>query len=208
MKVLLINGSPHKHGCTYTALAEIVKELEKENIEGEIFYIGTQPIRGCIGCNRCSELDHCSYDADIVNEVIAKVRTADGFIFGSPVHYASAGGAMIALMDRLFYAAGDAFAYKPGASVVSARRAGTTAAYDQLNKYIGISKMIMVPSQYWNMVHGNTSAEVLQDAEGLQIMRTLGKNMAWLLKLIANGNENGIQIPEAEERIATNFIKN
>jgi multimeric flavodoxin WrbA len=206
MKVLLINGSPHKHGCTYTALAEIVKELEKENIDGEIFQIGTQPIRGCVACNRCSELDRCSYEEDIVNEVIEKARAADGFIFGSPVHFASAGGAMTALMDRLFYAAGSVFAYKPGASVVSARRAGTTAAYDQLNKYIGISKMIMVPSQYWNMVHGNTPEEVQHDKEGLQIMRTLGKNMAWLLKLIANGKENGIQIPEAEQGIATNFI--
>ena len=206
MKVLLINGSPHKHGCTYTALAEIVKELAKESIEHEIYHIGIQPIRGCTGCNRCRELDRCTYDADIANEVIAKVRTADGFIFGSPVHFASAGGAMIALMDRLFYAAGPAFAYKPGASVVSARRGGTSAAYDQLNKYIGISKMIMVPSQYWNMVHGNTPEQVLQDEEGLQIMRTLGKNMAWLLKLIANGNENGIRIPEAEKRVSTNFI--
>jgi len=206
MNVLLINGSPHKHGCTYTALAEIVKELEKENIAGEIYQIGTEPIRGCTGCNRCGELDRCSYDADIVNEVIEKARAADGFIFGSPVHFASAGGAMTALMDRLFYAAGDAFAYKPGASVVSARRAGTTAAYDQLNKYIGISKMIMVPSQYWNMVHGSTAEEVLRDEEGLQIMRTLGKNMAWLLKLVASGRAHGIQIPEAEKRIATNFI--
>ncbi len=139
--------------------------------------------------------------------MIEKARAADGFIFGSPVHFASAGGAMTALMDRLFYAAGDAFAYKPGASVVSARRAGTTAAYDQLNKYIGISKMIMVPSQYWNMVHGNTPEEVRQDAEGVQIMRTLGRNMAWLLKLLANGREHGIQIPVTEQGLATNFIR-
>lgn len=206
MNVLLINGSPHKHGCTYTALAEIAKELEKEKIACEIYHIGTRPIRGCIACNRCSELDRCSYEEDIVNEVIEKARNADGFIFGSPVYFASASGAMTALMDRLFYAAGDAFAYKPGASVVSARRAGTTATYDQLNKYIGISKMIMVPSQYWNMVHGNTPEEVRQDEEGLQIMRTLGRNMAWLLKLLANGKEHGIQIPEAEIGIATNFI--
>jgi multimeric flavodoxin WrbA len=206
MNVLLINGSPHKHGCTYTALAEIVKELEKENIAWEIFHIGTRPIRGCIGCNQCSELDRCAYTEDCVNEVIEKARNADGFVFGSPVHFASASGSMTALMDRLFYAAGDAFAYKPGASVVSARRAGTTAAYDQLNKYIGISKMIMVPSQYWNMVHGNTPEELQQDQEGLQIMRTLGKNMGWLLKLLANGIANGIQIPEEERRIATNFI--
>jgi multimeric flavodoxin WrbA len=206
MNVLLLNGSPHKRGCTYTALAEIVKELVKENIDCEIYHIGTRPIRGCIACNRCSQLNRCEYEEDIVNEVIEKARSADGFFFGSPVHFASAGGAMTALMDRLFYAAGSAFAYKPGASVVSARRGGTTAAYDQLNKYIGISKMIMVPSQYWNMVHGNTPEEVQQDQEGLQIMRTLGKNMAWLLKLLASGKENGIQIPLAEARIATNFI--
>lgn len=206
MNVLLINGSPNKRGCTYTALAEIVKELEKENVETEIFHIGARPIRGCTGCKQCRESGLCAYTDDVVNEVIEKARGADGFIFGSPVHFASASGSMTALMDRLFYAASSAFAYKPGASVVSARRAGTTAAYDQLNKYIGISKMIMVPSQYWNMVHGHTPEEVQQDQEGLQIMRTLGKNMAWLLKLIENGKANGIRIPEAEKPISTNFI--
>lgn len=206
MKVLLINGSPHKHGCTYTALAEIAKELEKEAIEAEIFHIGTQPIRGCVGCWRCGELGRCAYEGDIVNDVIEKARAADGFIFGSPVHFAAAGGAMTCLMDRLFAAGGSAFAYKPGASVVSARRAGTTAAYDQLNKYIGIAKMIMVPAQYWNMVHGNSAEEVLQDKEGLQIMRSIGRNMAWLLKLIANGRACGIALPVEEARIATNFI--
>jgi multimeric flavodoxin WrbA len=206
MKVLLINGSPHKHGCTYTALAEIVKELDKEQIESEIYPIGTDPIRGCIGCGRCRQTRRCSYTQDIVNTVLEKAEASDGFFFGSPVHYASAGGAMTALMDRLFFADSQAFAYKPGASVVSARRGGTTAAYDQLNKYIGISKMIMVPSQYWNMVHGNTPEEVAQDREGLQIMRTLGKNMAWLLKLLASGAQNGVPLPVEEEHVWTNFI--
>lgn len=206
MKVLLINGSPHKQGCTYTALAEIVKELEKEQIEGEIYHIGVKPIRGCIGCGQCRQTRRCAHTEDCVNEVIEKAEAADGFIFGSPVHYAAASGAMTSLMDRVFFADTPAFAYKPGASVVCARRAGTTAAYDQLNKYIGIAKMIMVPAQYWNMVHGSTPDEVRQDQEGMQVMRGLGRSMAWLLKLLANGKACGIPLPEEEKRVWTNFI--
>ena len=211
MKVLLINGSPHKNGCTYTALDEVAKQLEKENVECEIYHIGNKPIRGCIGCYKCKSSDKnlCIFNDDPVNEVIEKAKDADGFIFGSPVHFASAAGSMISLLDRVNFAAAASsnFAYKPAASIVSARRAGTTAAYDQLNKYIGYSKMIMVPSTYWNMVHGSTPEQVRQDEEGMQMMRTLGTNMAWLLKLIESGKKNGIDYPVNEKIIRTNFIK-
>lgn len=190
MKVLLINGSPKLKGCTYTALNEIAKELEAENIETEIFHIGNQPIRGCIGCGGCKSNNRCVFNDDTVNKAIEKVKEADGIIFGSPVHYAAASGSLTSFLDRLFYAYGGKFlAYKPGASIVSCRRGGSTAAFDQLNKYFTISNMPIVSSQYWNMVHGNTPDEVRQDLEGMQIMRTLGRNMAWLLKSINIGKK-------------------
>lgn len=206
MKVLLINGSPNKNGCTYTALAEIEKELNKENIETEIFHIGTNPIRGCIGCGKCNN-NRCIFNDDIVNEALEKCENIDGFIVGSPVYYASANGALISLLDRMFYAGGRLLKYKPAAAIASARRAGTTATIDQLNKYFTISNMPIVSSQYWNMVHGNTPDEVKQDLEGLQIMRVLGSNMAWLLKCIEAGKEKGINIPNQEPRVRTNFIR-
>lgn len=207
MKVLLINGSPKSKGCTYTALAEIAKELEKENIETEIFHIGKEPIRGCIACNGCSKTDgKCVFNDDTVNLALEKAKEADGFIFGSPVHYASASGAITSFLDRFFYA-GNSFQYKPGAAIVSCRRGGATAAFEQLNKYFTISNMPIVSSQYWNMVHGNTPEEVKQDLEGMQTMRTLGKNMAWLLKSIQAGIGAGVKLPEKEPRIATNFIR-
>ncbi|MDR2037898.1 MAG: flavodoxin family protein [Bacteroidales bacterium] len=207
MKVLLINGSPKRNGCTFTALSEVEKTLKEENIQTEIFHIGNKPIRGCFGCGKCRDLpSRCVFDDDVVNVGLAKAENADGFIFGSPVYYASANGAVIAFLDRFFYA-GKYFAYKPGAAVVSARRGGTTAALDQLNKYFTISNMPVVPSQYWNMVHGNTPEEVEQDLEGLQIMRTLGRNMAWILKCIECGKKSGI-VPKTEEpRMRTNFIR-
>lgn len=190
MKVLLINGSPKLKGCTYTALNEIAKELEAENIETEIFHIGNQPIRGCIGCGGCKSNNRCVFNDDTVNKAIEKVKEADGIIFGSPVHYAAASGSLTSFLDRLFYAYGGKFlAYKPGAAIVSCRRGGSTAAFDQLNKYFTISNMPIVSSQYWNMVHGNTPDEVRQDLEGMQIMRTLGRNMAWLLKSINIGKK-------------------
>lgn len=208
MKVLLINGSAHKNGCTYTALSEVAKALEKENIETEIFHIGNLPIRGCTGCGNCSKTDSgkCIFNDDTVNIVLEKAKEADGFIFGSPVHYAGASGMITSLLDRVFYAGKD-FAYKPGAAVVSCRRAGSTAALDQLNKYFTISNMPVVSSQYWNMVHGNSPEEVKQDLEGMQIMRTLGKNMAWLLKSIETGKKAGITLPEKEKKARTNFIR-
>ena len=206
MKVLLINGSPNKAGCTYTALAEIEKELNNNGIETEIFHIGSKPIRGCIGCGKCSD-NRCIFNDDVVNEALEKCESIDGLIVGSPVYYASANGAVVSLLDRMFYAGGALLKYKPAAAIASARRAGTTATLDVLNKYFTISCMQIVSSQYWNMVHGNSPEEVKKDLEGLQIMRTLGKNMAWLLKCIEAGKEKGITIPPSEPRERTNFIR-
>ncbi|OOM76855.1 iron-sulfur flavoprotein [Clostridium puniceum] len=207
MKVLLINGSPKVKGCTYTALTEIAKELEKENIEAEIFHVGNKPVRGCMACGGCYKTNGvCVFNDDTVNEALEKAKEADGFIFGSPVHYAAASGAITSFLDRFFYA-GNSFQYKPGAAIVSCRRGGSTAAFEQLNKYFTISNMPVVSSQYWNMVHGNTPEEVKQDLEGMQTMRTLGKNMAWLLKSIQAGKEAGISLPEKESRAVTNFIR-
>lgn len=208
MKVLLINGSARKAGCTYTALEEVACQLNKNDIDTEIFQIGNKPIRGCIACGKCSaNHSRCIFDDDKANEAIAKMEKADGLIIGSPVYYASANGALIALLDRMFYAGRTCFAFKPGAAVVSARRAGTTASLDELNKYFTISKMPVVSSHYWNMVHGNTPEEVKMDLEGLQTMRALGDNMAWLLKSIEAGKNAGIVLPEAEVRQRTNFIR-
>lgn len=208
MKVLLVNGSPHARGCTYTALAEVEKSLNSCGIETEIFQLGKAPVRGCIACGGCAKTDGCCiFDDDAVNRGIEAAKEADGFVFGSPVYYASVNGSMLALMDRMFYAGGKHFAYKPAACVASARRAGTTATLEQLEKYLQISNMPVVSSQYWNMVHGNTPEEVAKDLEGLQIMRTLGKNMAWLLKCIEAGKAAGIKRPQAEAKIMTNFIR-
>jgi len=206
MKVLLVNGSPNKKGCTYTALCEVEKELNKSNIETEVFHLGNQPIRGCTACRKCSELKKCVFD-DAVNVALDKANTTDGFIFGSPVHYAAASGFITPFLNRCFYSGGYLFAYKPGAAVVSCRRGGATSAFDQLNKYFSINNMPIVSSQYWNMVHGNTPEEVLQDLEGLQTMRTLGRNMAWLLKSIEAGQKAGVPSPEKEEKVKTNFIR-
>lgn len=206
MKVLLINGSPNRNGCTYTALTEIEKELNNGNIETEIFQIGNKPIRGCTACGKCNG-NRCIFNDDIVNEVLEKCENIDGFIVGSPVYYASANGAVVSLLDRMFYAGGSLLKYKPAAAIASARRAGTTATLDVLNKYFTISCMPIVSSQYWNMVHGNNPDEVKKDLEGLQIMRTLGKNMAWMLKCIEAGKEKGVTIPSSEPRQRTNFIR-
>jgi len=207
MKVLLVNGSPNKKGCTYTALCEVEKELNKSDIETEIFYIGQKPIRGCTACGKCAETGKCVFDNDAVNVALDKADKSDGFIFGSPVHYAGPSGFIVSFLDRCFFSGGDVFAYKPGAAIVSCRRGGATAAFEQLNKYFTINNMPVVSSQYWNMVHGNTPEEVLQDLEGLQTMRMLGMNMAWLLKSIAAGKKAGVKFPEIEERVWTNFIR-
>jgi multimeric flavodoxin WrbA len=205
MKVLLINGSPHEKGCTYTALQEASKALQEDGIETEIFHIGTEPIRGCIACGKCFKDGVCTFD-DAVNRAKQKAKEADGFVFGAPVHYASVNGAMCSFLDRLFYS-GNVFSNKPVFSLVSARRAGTTAALDRLNKYPVIANMVLVGSQYWPMVHGNRPEEVLQDLEGLQIMRLAAHNLAWILKAIEAGKQAGIQPPGREKRVSTNFIR-
>ena len=206
MKVILVNGSPREKGCTYTALCEVAGALEKNGIETEIFQVGAKPIAGCIGCNVCLKNGRC-FVGDPVNEFVEKAKTADGFVFGSPVHYAAASGAITSFLDRAFYGKGNVFAGKPGAAEVSCRRGGAASAFDQLNKYFTINSMPVVSSQYWNQVHGNTPDEVRQDAEGLQTMRTLGSNMAWLLKCIQAGAAAGITFPEREPAMKTNFIR-
>ena len=206
MKVLLVNGSPHAKGCTYTALCEVAAALEKQGIETELFQIGTKPVSGCLGCGACIKTGKCVVD-DVVNEFVEKAKAADGFVFGSPVHFANASGAITSFMDRAFYGKGAVYADKPAAAIMSCRRGGATATLDQLNKYFTISNMPIVSSQYWNMVHGNTPDEVRQDAEGMQTMRTLGTNMAWLLKCIEAGKAAGVTKPEREAKVATNFIR-
>lgn len=206
MRVLLINGSPHEFGCTYTALHEVETTLNKHGIETEIFYLGKQPIAGCIACGACAKAGKCFRD-DIVNAVAAKLPEVDGIIVGSPVYYSGATGQIISFMDRLFYSAGRFLAKKPGAAVVSCRRGGATATFEQLNKYFQITNMPLVPSNYWNQVHGSKPDDVRQDEEGMQTMRMLGENMAWLLKLIENGRKAGVPEPEYESKIKTNFIR-
>lgn len=206
MNVLMINGSPHKDGCTYTALSEVAKPLNELGIETTIFHIGNQPVRGCIACGKCNKLERCIFEDDKTNECIELMTKADGIVIGSPVYYAAPNGMLCALLDRVFYAKGYAFAYKPAAAIVSCRRSGSTAAFDRLNKYFTISNMPIVSSQYWNMVHGNTPDEVRQDLEGMQIMRTLGKNMAWLLQCIETA-KGKVPFPEKEPRQVTNFIR-
>lgn len=209
MKVLLINGSPRGEKCTRTALEVVGKELLANGVEYEIFDVGSKPIQGCIGCGGCAKKGdkHCVFNNDKVNECIDKIRECDGIVVGTPVHYASASGAITSLMDRVCYAGGAYLAYKPGAAVVSCRRGGASAAFDQINKYFSILNMPIVSSNYWNMVHGNTPEEVLQDEEGVQTMRVLGKNMAWLLKAIEAGKAAGINKPEPEAKIKTNYIR-
>ncbi len=211
MKVLLVNGSPHAKGCTYTALCEAAETLNQEGIETELFWIGNKPIGGCIGCRKCGEIGDCVFD-DVVNQFRRKAMSADGFIFGSPVHYAGATGNMTAFMDRVFYSelrgnANQAFYLKPAAAVISARRAGTTATFDQINKYFAIQEMPIVSSRYWNMVHGTNPDEVRQDAEGMYTMRVLGRNMAYLLRCMEAARNAEISLPEKETPVFTNFVR-
>ena len=206
MKVLLLNGSPHEKGCTYTALAEIARTLQADGVESEILWLGTEPTVGCTACGACRKLGKCVHD-DAVNLAAEKMACCDGLIVGSPVHYAAASGQITCALDRLFYSAGGAMRLKPAAAIVSARRAGTTAALDQLNKYFTISQMPIVSSRYWNMVHGACPEDVLQDEEGMAVMRTLAHNMAWLLRCIEAGRVSGVQPPAAEPPARTNFIR-
>ena len=205
MKVLLINGSPHAQGCTYTALNEVEMVLNQEGIETEIIHVGNKNIRGCVACGKCRELGRCIFD-DIVNETLPKFEACDGIVIGSPVYYSSPNGTMLSFLDRLFYSASFDKTMKVGAAVVSCRRGGNTATFDVLNKYFTISSMPIASSQYWNMIHGYDAQQAKQDLEGLQTMRTLGRNMAFLMKAIKLGKE-AYGLPEKEPRVGTNFIR-
>ena len=206
MKVLLINSSAHEKGCTYRALSEVAKSLNKEGIETEIVQL-KDPINDCIGCGACKKTGECIIKNDMVNDFVKKAKDFDGFVFGSPVYYAHPSGRLLSFMDRIFYSGSSAFAYKPAAAVVSARRGGTTASLDVIMKHFMINKMPVISSSYWNMVHGNKPEQVEEDLEGLQTLRMLGQNMAWILKCIEAGKNNGINTPVPEEKIWTNFIR-
>jgi len=204
MKVILINGSPNANGCTFTALSEVSKTLNENGVDTEIIHIGDKDIRGCIGCRKCKENSKCVFN-DLVNEVAQKFIECDGFIIGSPVYFSSANGSVVSFMDRLFFSVSCDKTMKVGATVVSARRTGCSSTFDVLNKYFSISGMPIASSQYWNEVHGNTPDDVRKDEEGMQTMRVLGRNMAFLIKSIALGKEK-FGLPEKESRIFTNFI--
>ncbi|MCI2068014.1 MAG: flavodoxin family protein [Bacilli bacterium] len=205
MKVILVNGSPEKNGCVNRALEEIGKTLKEEGVESDIFWIGNQ-VHPCMACGKCKTLGKCIFE-DKVNEFLALASQADGFIFGSPVYYSSMAGGMKCFMDRVFFAGSRFLRYKPAAGVVSCRRGGASLTFDELNMYFSINMMPIVSSQYWNMVHGFTPSDVEKDEEGLQTMRVLARNMAWLLSSLQAGKEKGVKMPQEEKHISTNFIK-
>lgn len=207
MKVLMINGSPRRHGCTYTALTEVAKALTRQGVESEIIWLGNKPVQDCTACGSCFKTGCCAFDDDGLSTVVEKCREADGFVFGSPVYYSHPSGRILSFMDRLFYSGSCYLRGKPAAAVVSARRAGTSASLDVLLKHFTIAQMPVVSSSYWNMVHGARPEDVLQDAEGLQTMRNLGRNMAQMLKALAAGKANAIPCPENEYGSWTNFIR-
>ena len=202
----MLNGSAKANGNTYHALEEVGKELERQGIDYEIFQIGPDPVRDCIGCSRCSE-QGCVFEEDEVNTFIAKAKEADGLVFGTPVYYAHPSGRVQSFLDRVFYSSGRALAFKPGAAVAVARRGGTTASLDALNKYFGISQMPVAGSTYWNLAHGAKPGEVEQDPEGMQTMRNLARNLAWLMKCIECGKADGVALPETERNYVTNFVR-
>ena len=202
MKVVLINGSPHRKGNTFIALSEVAGALEKEGVQTEIIQLGIKAVQGCIACNKCAELGHCVFQDTLYNQVREALQEADGIVVGSPVYYAGPNGALCALLDRVFYSCSELLAYKAGASVAVCRRGGASATFDRLNKYFTILNMPVVSSQYWNSVHGMRPGEATEDAEGLQTMRMLGRNMDWLLKGVKREER-----PEPELRVMTNFIR-
>ena len=206
MKVLMLNGSARPTGNTYIALKEMGEQLLKEEIDYEIVNVGNAPIRDCLGCGKCTETG-CVFGDDGVNAFIVKAREADGFVFGTPVYYAHPSGRILSFLDRVFYSGSAAFAFKPGAAVAVARRGGTSASFDVLNKYFGISRMPVVGATYWNLVHGTRIGEAAEDAEGLQTMRNLARNMAYLLQCQEAGRQAGIPLPETEQGSRTNFIR-
>lgn len=205
MKVILVNGSSRKEGCTNAALLEVERSLKEEGIETEQFFIGNQPLADCIACGKCRKDGRCTFE-DVVNEFVEKAKNADGFVFGSPVYYAHPSGRLLSFMDRAFYSGGSVFAFKPAAAVLSARRAGTTASFDVINKYFTIASMPVVSSTYWNHVYGKEPEQVQEDKEGLMTMYNIGKNMAWMLKCIELGKKNGLEHP-VNEKILTNFTR-
>ena len=205
MKVLMINGSPHEHGCTNAALEEIAKTLHMDGADTELIWLGKGPVQDCVACGGCYKTGRCVFD-DIANEIIERAASADGFVFGTPVYYAHPSGMVLSVLDRAFYAGGAAFAGKPGAAIASARRAGTTASFDAMNKYFTIASMPIASSTYWNMVHGSRPEDVAQDAEGLQTMRNIAHSLTWLMKCIALGSEAGIEL-KTERGEHTNFIR-
>ena len=210
MKVLLINGSPNEKGCTYTALNEMSQTLNQEGIETEIYYIGKDPIAPCRACRVCGKIGHCVIN-DKVNDFVEYARNFDGYVIGSPVHYGSASGVIVPFLDRAFFvdfmSGHNSFIHKPATAIVSARRAGTTATLDQLNKYFQINQMPIISGRYWNMVHGATPDEVKQDKEGVQNMRILARNMAYFLKCRELATKAGLEPPKQEEVEFTNFIR-
>jgi len=199
MKVLLINGSPHKEGNTYLALKECADVLHNEGIETEIFWIGNKPVRGCIGCGQCYKVKHCVFEDDNLNELVSKMKEADAYVVGSPVYYAGPNGALCALLDRAFYSSGKDFKYKPASAVCVCRRSGGSATLDRLTKYFTINQMPVISSTYWNIAHGAEIGEVVEDLEGMQTMRYLGYNMAAYLK-----KESDVKF---EKRVFTNFVR-
>lgn len=207
MKVLMINGSPNANGCTYTALSHVAKALAAEGIDSEIVQIGKKPFGGCTGCRACRTLGKCAFDDGFIASLVEKMEAADALIVGSPVYFASVNGSLLGLLDRFFMTAGTSVRHKPAAAVVSARRAGTTAALDVLTKYFTYAEMPVVSSFYWNMVHGNRPEEVEEDIEGVQVMQRLGKNMAWLLRSIEAGRKEGIEPPSPEKRVSFNYVR-
>ena len=210
MKVLLVNGSPHQHGCTYTALCEAAEALQKNGVETDLFWIGNKPLSGCIACKSCVKNSLCVFQ-DTVNAFLEIAGMYDGFLFGTPVHWGAASGAMTSFLDRAFYAdlngGGNRFWLKPAAAVISARRAGTTATWDQINKYFALMQMPIISSRYWNIVHGTNPEEIKKEKEGMQTMRILGNNMAYFLKCRELAEKTGIPKPEQETITFTNFIR-
>ena len=207
MKVLLVNGSQHKSGCTNAALKEVEGELKRQGMETEMFWVGNKPIMGCLGCGHCKETKRCWFGGDTLNAFMERAEEADAFVFGTPIHFAGASGFIKPFMDRAFCSKSSLYWNKPAATIVSCRRGGALGGFEDLNRYYTISNMPVVSSQYWNQVHGNTPEEVYRDEEGLQIMRQLARNMAWLLRSIEAGRKAGIALPEHEEAIKTNFIR-
>ena len=212
MKVLMLNGSSNANGSTKAGLDVMAEVFAAEGVETEIVCVGANPVRDCLGCGKCAENGQCVFAEDAVNDFVAKALSADGFVFGTPVYYAHPSGRILSFLDRVFFSGMQsgrqaAFCHKPAASIVVARRAGTSASYDVLNKYFGISQMINVGSTYWNEFHARTKEDVPQDAEGLQTLRNLARNMAWLMKCIQAGRTAGLQAPVAETGVFTNFVR-